>query len=125
MENQQDNIQLAGKLIKYGFDEEQVPGIIEILENISNGTSIPIDDFIYLYGTMKVQNVIFIQDIRQLQGRGIPILMELSKQFNVSQHCVRTYIDERIIMFKHIELAFKSLTDESGIFYDLISKRRF
>ncbi len=69
----------AKSLMAYGTAAEDVNETLIRLGDIAAGMSIPLNDLVYLYGTTMVQGRMFTQDLRQFQGRGIPIAEELAK----------------------------------------------
>lgn len=75
----------AKQLLSYGVASNEVIGTLTKLGDIASGLSIPLNDLVYLYGTTITQGRMFTQDLRQFQGRGIPIADELAKQFGVAK----------------------------------------
>lgn len=75
----------AKQLLSYGVASDEVIGTLTKLGDIASGLSIPLNDLVYLYGTTITQGRMFTQDLRQFQGRGIPIADELAKQFGVAK----------------------------------------
>ena len=78
----------AKQLLAYGIEADKVNEAIVRLGDIAAGLSIPLGDLVYLYGTTMVQGRMFTQDLRQFQGRGVPIAEELAKQFGVAKEKV-------------------------------------
>lgn len=68
----------AKSLLAYGVAAEDVNKTLIGLGDIAAGLKIPLTDLTYLYGTTIVQGRMFTQDLRQFQGRGIPIAEELA-----------------------------------------------
>ena len=75
----------AKQLLAYGIEAEKVNETLIHLGDIAAGLSLPLNDLVYLYGTTMTQGRMFTQDLRQFQGRGIPIAEELAKQFGVTK----------------------------------------
>ena len=70
------------QLLAYGTAAEEAIDTVEMLGNVSAGLSVPLNDMIYLYGTLRAQGRAFTVDIRQFAGRGVPIYEELAKRFD-------------------------------------------
>lgn len=111
------------QLVAYGVEANKVTGTIEMLGNVASGVGSNIGDIAYLYGTLKTQGRAFQQDINQFTNRGIPIIKELAKQFGVAESEVKKLVEDGKVGFPQIEKAFKSLTSESGIFYNLMREQ--
>lgn len=75
----------AKQLLAYGVAADEVNDTLVHLGDIAAGLSLPLNDLVYLYGTTMTQGRMFTQDLRQFQGRGIPIAEELAKQFGVTK----------------------------------------
>jgi len=108
------------QLLAYGVAAKDVTKTIEMLGNVSSGVGSSIGDIAYLYGTLKTQGRAFQQDINQFTNRGIPIIKELASQFNVTESEVRKLVETGKVGFPQIEKAFKNMTSESGMFFDLM-----
>lgn len=111
------------QLVAYGVEAKVVTSTIEMLGNVAAGVGSNIGDIAYLYGTLKTQGRAFQQDINQFTNRGIPIISELAKQFGVAESEVKKLVENGKVGFPQIEKAFKSLTSESGIFYNLMREQ--
>ncbi len=111
------------QLIAYGFEAKNVTGTLEMLGNVAAGVGSNIGDIAYLYGTLRTQGRAYQQDINQFTNRGIPIIAELAKQFGVAESEVRKLVEQGKVGFPAVEKAFKSLTSESGIFYNLMREQ--
>ena len=75
----------AKQLLAYGIEAEKVNDTLVRLGDIAAGLSLPLGDLVYLYGTTMTQGRMFTQDLRQFQGRGIPIAEELAKVFGTTK----------------------------------------
>jgi len=73
------------QLLAYGSASENVISEIRMLGDVASGVSAPINDLVYLYGTLRTQGRAYAVDIRQFAGRGIPIYAELAKVLGVNK----------------------------------------
>ena len=110
----------AKQLLAYGMEADQVNDTLIKLGDIAAGVSIPLGDLVYLYGTTMVQGRLYTQDLNQFVGRGIPLLEELAKQFNVAQSDVKKLVEEGKVGFPHIQKAFENMTSAGSKFGGLM-----
>ncbi|GAA4338452.1 hypothetical protein GCM10023149_48430 [Mucilaginibacter gynuensis] len=111
------------QLLAYGVAAGDVTETLRMLGNVAAGVSAPIGDIAYLYGTLKTQGRAYMMDIRQFTGRGIPIIQELAKQFGVTDSEVNKLVESGRVGFPEVEKAFKSLTGQGGIFFNLMEEQ--
>lgn len=119
----QDIAQGAKQLLAYGTASEQVNDTLIHLGDIAAGLSIPMNDLVYLYGTTMAQGRMFTQDLRQMQGRGIPIAEEIAKILNVSKDAVPAMVSAGKVTADVFDKAIKNMTSEGGKFYNLMEKQ--
>lgn len=104
------------KLLAFGVAAGDVQGELRRIGDISAGIGAPIGEIAEIYGKARVQGRLFMEDINQLTGRGIPIIQELAKQFGVAESEVRKLVEDGAVNFGNLQQAFASLTSESGQF---------
>lgn len=112
----------AKNLLAMGYSAEEVIPTLKKLGDISAGLGLPLTEVSQLYATMRVQGTLMTQDIRQWTQRGVPLIKELSKQFNVAESEIFKLAEKGVINFSHLEKAINSLTGEGGNFADLMVK---
>ena len=113
----------AKQLLAYGVASEEVNDTLIRLGDIAAGLSIPLNDLVYLYGTTMTQGRLFTQDLRQFQGRGIPLAEELAKQFGVAKDRVGELVTAGKVGFPEVQKAIMSMTSEGGKFNNLMAKQ--
>lgn len=111
------------QLLAYGTAAEDAIKEVEMLGNVAAGLSVPLNDMIYLYGTLRSQGRAYTVDIRQFAGRGVPIYEELSKVLGVTVAQVNEFITAGKVGFAEVEQAFKNMTSEGGMFYNLMQEQ--
>lgn len=111
----------AKMLAAFGVETEDIIPTMQRLGDVSAGIGAPIGEIAEIYGKAKVQGRLFMEDINQLTGRGIPIIQELAKQFGVTEEEVRSLVSSGQVNFGHLEEAFISLTSEGGKFEGLMA----
>lgn len=113
----------AKQLLAYGTAAEDVNDTIVKLGDIAAGLSLPLGDLVYLYGTTMTQGRMFTMDLRQMQGRGIPIADEIAKIMNVSKDAVPEMVTAGKVTSEIFSQAIKNMSSEGGKFYNLMEKQ--
>ena len=113
----------AKQLLAYGENVENVNDDLIRLGNIAAGLSQPLGDIVYLYGTTMTQGRLYTQDLNQFTGRGIPMIRELAKQFNVAENKVKGLVEAGKVGFPEVQKVIMSLTNEGGMFYNLMQEQ--
>ncbi len=110
----------AKQLLAYGIAADDVNDKIVQMGDIAAGLSIPLGDLVYLYGTTVTQGQMFTQDLRQFQGRGIPIAEELAKVMGVTKNQVSQLVTEGKITSDVFIKAFDNMTAAGSKFGGLM-----
>lgn len=113
----------AKQLLAYGEDVKNVNEDLIRLGNIAAGLSIPLNDIVYLYGTTMTQGRLYTQDLNQFTGRGIPMIGELANVMGVAEEKVRGLVEEGKIGFPEVQEAIRNMTNEGGMFYNLMQEQ--
>lgn len=113
----------AKQMFAFGSNVESVVDEIVMLGNVASGVSAPLGDLIYLYGTLRSQGRAYTVDIRQFAGRGIPIYEELGKVLNADRQELNKLVTEGKVGFPEVEKAFKNMTSEGGIYFNLMQEQ--
>jgi len=106
----------ARSLLAFGISAGDLIPTLTRLGDISSGIGQPIGQIAEIYGKARVQGQLFMEDINQLTGRGIPIIQELAKQFGVTESEVRKLVEKGRVHFSNLEQAVISLTSKTGMF---------
>ena len=110
----------AKQLLAYGVEAEKVNDTLIHLGDIAAGLSLPLNDLVYLYGTTMTQGRMVTQDLRQFQGRGIPIAEELAKAFNTTKDKVGELVTAGMVGAKEFNQAIMAMSSEGGKFAGLM-----
>lgn len=111
------------KLVAFGFEGKDIIPTMTKLGDLAAALNIPIGELSELYGKAKVQGRLYMEDINQLTGRGIPVIQEFAKQFGVSEGEVRKLVETGKIGFPELEEAIDSLTGAGGKFGGLMAEQ--
>ena len=113
----------AKQMLAFSSSVQSVVDEIVMLGNVASGVSAPLNDIIYLYGTLRSQGRAYTVDIRQFAGRGIPIYEELEKVMQVNRQELNKLIEEGKVGFPQVEQAFKNMTSEGGLYFNLMQEQ--
>lgn len=121
---QQDElVQAARQLSAFGVQAGDVIPTMRMLGDISAGIGAPITEIAELFGKAKVQGRLFMEDINQFQGRGIPILQALADTMGVAVEKVRDMVSNGKVGFFELQGAFQNLTGEGSKFGGMMEKQ--
>lgn len=113
----------AKQLLAYGIAADDVNDTLVRLGDIAAGLSVPLNDLVYLYGTTMVQGRMFTQDLRQFQGRGVPLMEALANTMGVTKDEVTELVSTGKVGAAEFQKAILSLTDEGSKFGGLMDKQ--
>lgn len=109
--------------LAYGASVDTVIDEMRMLGDVAAGVSMPLNDLVYLYGTLRTSGRVATIDIRQFAGRGIPIYEELAKVLGVAKNEVAGLVTAGKVGFADIEKAFQNMTSEGGMFANLMANQ--
>jgi tape measure domain-containing protein len=107
-------------LMAYGFQAGDITKNLTMLGNVASGVGAPLNDIVYLYGTLRSSGRVTLMDIRQFAGRGIPIYEALQKTLHKTTDEILDMVHKGKLGFSDIEKAFKGMTQEGGQFFNLM-----
>lgn len=113
----------AKQLLAYGIAADEVNDTLIRCGDVAAGLSIPLGDLVYLYGTTVTQGRMFTQDLRQFQGRGIPIAEELSKVLGVTTSKLGELVTAGKVTSDVFIKAFNNMTAEGSKFGGLMDEQ--
>lgn len=113
----------AKSLLAFGVAQQDVIPSMRMLGDLSSGLNIPIGELSDLYGKAKVQGRLFMEDINQLTGRGIPIIGQLAKNFGVAEGEIRGMVERGQVGFPQLQAALFDLTKEGSQFGGMMEKQ--
>lgn len=111
------------QLLAYGLEVEKLDDSLRSLGDVASGVGAPLNDLVYLYGTLKASGRVMTMDIRQFAGRGIPIYEELAKVLGTSVDGVMEFVSAGKVGFAEVEKAFQNMTSAGGRFDNLMAKQ--
>lgn len=110
----------AKMLLAYGVAADEVNDTLIRCGDVAAGLSIPLNDLVYLYGTTMTQGRMFTQDLRQFQGRGIPIAEELAKVLGTTTDKLGDMVTAGRVTSEVFQQAFNNMTSAGSRFGGLM-----
>jgi len=107
-------------LMAFGVSGDNMIRTLTTLGDIASGIGMPLNELSEIYGKIKAQGQVYGDDIRQLGQRGIPIIKELAKVFNMDESAIKKMVESGKVGFADIEKAFQNMTAEGSQFGGLM-----
>lgn len=115
----------AKQLSAYSIPVNELYETTKMLADVSAGLGVGMDRLVLAYGQIRSASFLRGQEVRQLTEAGIPILVELRKQFvelgeeGITVADVFDKISKRMVPFEMVEKVFKNMTEEGGKFFEM------
>ena len=113
----------AKQLLAFQVPANEVVDTLTRMGNIAAGLSVPLSRINLVYGQVKAKGKLMGDDLRQFTEAGIPMVAELAKKFNTSTSAISEMVSAGKIGFKDVQDVLFSLTNEGGMFYNLMEKQ--
>lgn len=113
----------AKQLLAFQVPANQVLDVLTRLGNIASGLGVPLSRINLVYGQVKAKGRLMGDDLRQFTEAGIPMVAELAKKFNKTTAEISDMVTAGKIGFKDVKDVLFSLTDEGGMFFNLMEKQ--
>lgn len=113
----------AKQLMAYGFAAKDTVGTLRMLGDVASALNIPLGEITEVFGRNVAAGRVFTKDINEFQGRGIPIVAQLAKQFNVSEQAIRKMVEEGKIGSAELIRAFQAMTGPGSQFGGMMAEQ--
>ncbi len=113
----------AKRLLAFQIPANEVVDTLRRMGDVAAGLGVPMGQLIHVYGQVKAQGRLMTNDLYQFMNAGIPILAELSKVLGKSESEIKKMVGEGKIGFAEIQQVIKGMTDEGGLFFNLMEKQ--
>ena len=115
----------AKQLAAFNIDSSDLLETTKMLGDVASGVGVSMDRIILAYGHVKSSGFLRGIQLRSLTQNGVPILEELAKMMEETEHRaislgeVFDKMTKRQIDFAMVEEAFRRMTSEGGKFYEM------
>lgn len=113
----------AKQLLAYQVEAEKLTETLSMLGDISSGLDVPLSRLILVYGQVKAKGRLMGDDLRQFTEAGVPMIAMIAKNMGVAQSAVAEMVSEGKVGFKEVEKVLKDLTDQGGLFYNMMENK--
>ncbi|HCD9234509.1 TPA: tape measure protein [Elizabethkingia anophelis] len=113
----------AKQLLAFQVPANQVVDTLTRMGNIAAGLGVPLSRINLVYGQVKAKGRLMGDDLRQFTEAGIPMVAELADKFGKTEAEIIAMVSAGKIGFKDVEAVLKGLTDEGGMFFNLMEKQ--
>lgn len=113
----------AKRLLAFQVPAQEVTETLRRMGDVAAGLSVPMGQLIHVYGQVKAQGKLMTNDLYQFMNAGIPIIAELSKVVGKSETEIKDMVSAGKIGFPEIQAVIKNMTDEGGLFYNLMAEQ--
>ncbi len=111
------------QLMAMGIATDKVMGTMKALGDVAAGVSVPISRVAINYGQVAVLGKLQERELRDFAMAGIPLAAELAKNLGKVPEEITAMITAGQISFPMVENAFKTMSSQGGMFYDLMQKQ--
>jgi phage-related protein len=110
------------QLLAYGFAQDEIITSLKRMTTIAKAVNVPLQDVVYVYGTLRAQGRAYTRDLMQFAMRGIPIYEYLAKVMNVSVKDIKRLTEEGKIGYNEVTKALVAMTSNGGKFAGMLEK---
>lgn len=113
----------AKMLLAFKEPADQVADTLSRMGDLAAGASVPVGDLIKAYGKVSAKGKMQAEELNQFAERGIPIISELAEVVGRTDEEIYKMAEQGEISFADLQQAIRNLTDEGGMFADLMAKQ--
>lgn len=113
----------AKQLLAFQVPANQVVDVLTRMGNIAAGLGVPLARLNLVYGQVMAKGRLMGDDLRQFTEAGIPMVAELAKKFNKTTAEITEMVSAGKIGFKDVQDVLFNLTNEGGMFFNLMEKQ--
>lgn len=113
----------AKRLLAFQIPANEVVDTLKRMGDVAAGLGVPMGQLIHVYGQVKAQGKLMTNDLYQFMNAGIPILAELGNVLGKTEAEVKAMVGEGKIGFTEIQQVIQSMTNEGGLFFNLMEKQ--
>lgn len=117
-------IQQATKiLLGFGVAQDKIMPTLRTLGDISAGTGKDFGELAIIFGQVKAKGRLMGGELLQFSEASVPLLAVLEKQMKKNTATIIKMTEQGKISFADVEKALKSMSDEGGIFFNLMERQ--
>lgn len=113
----------AKQLKAFGFATDQVIPTLKALGQVSSGTGTRLERIILAFGQVRVAGRLMGPEVRQMVDAGVPIFEYLARVMNKPVTAIKGLVEEGQVGFPQVVRAFNMMTQEGGIFFNMMERQ--
>mgnify|MGYP000982951727 CR=1 FL=1 len=113
----------AKQLLAFGFTTQEVKENLQFLGDAAAGSNNDLGSLGQIFGQISAAGKLTGERLNQLQERAVPIGSALAKSMGVAESSIKEMVSKGQISFTDFEKAFRSLSEEGGIFAGAMEKQ--
>lgn len=119
-----DEVVAAGRsLAAYQTEADKIVPTLEAIGDVAAGTGVPIGELAEIFGKIRLEGRVGMEEINQLAGRGVPIYSALADVMSVTEQEIRELAGSGAIGADELTSAFQSMSGEGSAFFDLMERQ--
>ena len=119
-----DEVVTAGKtLLSFGIQAKDVRGNLKMIGDVSAGTGKSFTELTAIFGKAFAKGKADSETLNQLSEAGIPIVKTLGEMYGKTGEEVYKMASKGEISAQSIQAAFRKMTEDGGIFADMMGKQ--
>lgn len=119
-----DEVVTAGKtLLSFGIQAEQLRGNLKMIGDVSAGTGKSFTELSAIFGKVFAKGKADSEALNQMSEAGIPIVKTLGEMYGKTGAEVYKMAEKGELTAQTMQAAFRKMTDEGGIFADMMGKQ--
>jgi tape measure domain-containing protein len=107
----------AKQLIAFGFEADTITDKLQSIGDVAAGSGAQLSDVSLIFGQVSAAGRLMGDRLLQFQEKAIPIGPAIAKTMNIAESEVSKFVSKGLVDFATFEKAFKSLSEEGGIFF--------
>jgi len=119
-----DEVVTAGKtLLSFGIQAKNVRGNLKMIGDVSAGTGKSFTELSAIFGKVFAKGKADSEALNQMSEAGIPIIKTLGQMYGKNGEEIYKMASKGEISAQSVQDAFRKMTDEGGMFADMMGKQ--
>lgn len=115
------------QLLAYGTTAENIIPTLRVLGDVGSSMGAPLEDLVYLFGTLQAQGRAYSRDLYQFANRGIPIYEALAavmskREFDPSRAGPGKALDDMIVKLPIAKSEINELAKDGNVLFSDVAK---
>jgi tape measure domain-containing protein len=108
-------------LLGFGFAANEIQAVLPRIAALAMGNSEAFDHLAVVYGQVRAQGKMYMNDLRQFTNAGVPMIEALADVMKAPQAEIGNLIRDGKVGLTQVKEALELITDEGGRFHDTLT----